>query len=271
MKKIILILNESHIPQRVIERAVFIAKESNSILEAIFIEDISTMDFGYPFPNDMYLANDNSLAEPDTGEVTPLMLGIAQQFRDECENKGIEFKIEIEKSVSVSHLITLSRFADLIIADSKSDSDGYSLQDLLVDAACPLLLVSPNAEPPQKIFLAYDGNISIMYAIKMFSYVFPEFSNLPTQLFTIVTGNVTRIPHLEEIKSWAAKHFAQFEIEMIIGNTRKQMVEHLRKDSEKCIVVMGAYSGSSMGRLFLKSTAESVINETNASLFITHE
>lgn len=48
------------------------------------------------------------------------------------------------------------------------------------------------------------------------------------------------------------------------------MVVHIRDGSEKAIIVIGSYRGSSIIRLFLKRTAETVINETNGSLFFMH-
>ncbi len=271
MKKILIILNESHIPQQVIKRAIHIAKESNSILKAVFINDINGLNFGYPFPNDLYLMGEKVRAETRTEESMKLLESLAQQFKDECNEQGINYTIEIDKAVSIKHLINLSSFADLIIADSKSDSNEYSLKDLLADAHCPLLLVSKNAEPIEKIYVAYDGSASSMYAVKMFSYIFPEYKNFNVHLFHIAAGDSSAIPHLDEIKSWASKHFSNIKFELITGSTKKQLVEHIRQGSEKTIIVMGAYSGSSITRLFLKSTAESVINETNASLFITHQ
>ena len=271
MKKILIILNESHIPQQVIKRAIHIAKESNSLLEAVFINDINGLNFGYPFPNDLFLLGEKVRAETRTEESVKLLESLARQFKDECNEQDIEYKIEIDKAVSIKHLINLSSFADLIIADSKSDSDEYSLKDLLADAHCPLLLVSKNAEPIEKIFVAYDGSASSMYAVKMFSYIFPEFKNFAIQFFHIADGNVDAVPHLEAIKSWASKHFVNIKFELIEGTTKTALVQHIRQNSEKAIIVMGAYSGSSVGRLFLKSTAEAVISETNASLFITHQ
>lgn len=271
MKKILIILNESRISQHVIQSAINIAKESRSILEAVFLNDISSLNFGYPFPNDLFLAGEKFSSKSRSEESMRLIQSDVQLFKDTCEEFKIEYKIEIDKTVSLTHLIDLSRFSDLIIADSGSDSDEYSLKDILLDAHCPVLLVSRNAEPIAKIFLAYDGSPSSMYAIKMFSYIFPELKNLPAHFFQIASENITEIPQLNEIKVWASKHFSNLNFKLIAGNARKELVEYIKQDSEKVIVVMGAYSGSSIARLFLKSMSESVINETNASVFITHE
>ena len=271
MKKILILLNESHVPQRVIKRAIQIAKESNSLLEAVFINDINGLNFGYPFPNDLYLLSEKVRSETRSEESLKILVSTAQVFKDECNEQGIEYKIEIDKAVSLKHLITLSSFADLIIADSKSDSDEYSLKDLLADAHCPLLLVSKNAEPVAKVYVAYDGSPSSMYAVKMFSYIFPEYMNFNIHFFQIASGDTIAITNLDEIKCWANKHFSNVKFELINGSTKKELVDHISHGSEKALIVMGAYSGSSIARLFLKSTAESVINETNASLFITHQ
>ncbi|MEP6713701.1 MAG: universal stress protein [Ferruginibacter sp.] len=270
MKKILIILNLSHTPPQLIKTAVKIAKESDSFLEAIFLNDTASPNFSYPFPNDMYLTGEHASVKKRSEESMELMLSIAAEFRDECEIEEIQFNMEIDRTVSVAHLITLSRFADLVIADSKSDSDEYNLRDLLADAHCPLMLVSKNAAPFQKIFVAYDGTASSMYALKMFSYIFPEYKNYPVHFFQIANADTGTIQHLDEIKSWASKHFSNIKFKLITGTVKNELVEYIRQNSEKIILVMGAYSGSAIARLFLKSTAELVINETSASLFITH-
>ncbi len=271
MKKILVILNESHVPQQVIKSAIHIAKESGSLLEAVFINDISSLNFGYPFPNDLYLVGESVKAETRRAESMKLLESIVQEFKDECNKYAIKYKIEIDKSASLRHLITLSSFADLIIADSKSDSDEYSLKDLLADAHCPLLLVSKNTAPIGKVYIAYDGSASSMYAVKMFSYIFPEYKNFNIHFFQITNGDIEEIAYMDEIKTWASMHFSNIKFELITGIIKKELIAYIRQDSEKSIIVMGAYSGSSITRLFLKSTAESVITETSASLFITHK
>ena len=271
MKKILLILNQCNIPQRVIKRAMHIARETNSLLEAVFINDTDGIDLGYPFPNDLYLIADKVRAATKTEDSRKLLEDLAQQFKDECDEQGIEYKIEIEQTVSVKHLLKLSCFADLIIADSKSDSDEYDLKDLLADAHCPLLLISKNAEPVDKIFVAYDGSISSMYALKMFSYIFPECRHFNVHFFQIRSQKHAEILYLDEIKSWAAKHFTNIKFDLLEGDVKNDLAEHIRIGSEKAIIIMGSYSASSLSRLFVKSTSEYVIHQTNASLFITHQ
>ena len=109
-----------------------------------------------------------------------------------------------------------------------------------------------------------------MHAIKMFTYIFPELKKLPVEFIHFSSGNITEIPNLAEIKTWAKRRFTNIEFHLISGDARKEIVEYIKTDSNKSIVVMGAYGRSSISRLFIKSLAGSVINGTDVSLFISH-
>lgn len=270
MKKILLILNESHLPQQVIQTAVNIANKSKSILEAVFLNDINALNYGYPFPNDLFLT-EKSRGESAAAEGTKLLNDMAKVFRDTCDGLGVEYRIDTEKAVTIKHLIMLSQFSDVMIADPQAESDDYSLKEILADAHCPLLLVPKKAVPAEKIYLVYDGSFSSMHAIKMFSYIFPEYTNLPAQFFHIGGPDMDGISHVNEIKVWASKHFSKLSFELIPANTKKELVAYMKKESEKAVLVLGAYSGSSIARLFLKNMAELIIGETSATIFITHK
>jgi len=270
MKKIIIILNESHIANQVIKRAISIAKATNSLIEAIYINDMDGLNYAYPFPNDLYLLTSPIYNESRMQESNKLLQDLAKEFSTECKAEGIAYKIDIEKYVSVAHVISLSNYADLIIADSKSNSDEYSIRDILIDANCPLLLVSRNAEQIENIVFTYDGTSSSFYAIKMFSYVFPEYKDFFIKLVHMAPTAGESIPDLIEIKSWAERHFINLKFESIKGDPRKDMVALLSENASRTLVVLGAYGRSALSRLFLKSTAESIINDTDCSLFITH-
>lgn len=52
-----------------------------------------------------------------------------------------------------------------------------------------------------------------------------------------------------------------------IANQKKELVEYMKQDSQKALVLMGAYSRSSISRLFIKSMAESVIHKTKFIIY----
>jgi nucleotide-binding universal stress UspA family protein len=273
MKKILVLLNAGYIPHHVITNAINIAGKTSSSIYAVILNDLNTdVEFDYPFPNDLTLTGTRiSKAEADS-ENRKRIESELQIFRDECELAGIEYYFEIDQNVSLKHLIELSKYSDFILVDAKSDSDAYSLKNVLIDAHCPVLLMSREAEPVARAVLLYDGSSSSIYAIKMFSYLFPEWSNLPTTIvYVSPSEDEENLPQQDDFQSWLSKHFTNVQIAVLHGKKPEQIFNFISTDTSHTIAVMGAYGENAIHRIFHKSLAESVLNNTHASIFIAHE
>lgn len=272
MKKILVILNAGRIPQHVISGAIDMARKTSSFIYAVFLNDLKTgPEFDYPFPNDLALAGKSVLSEPAKLENRKRIESELQVFKDECEHGGVPFSYEIDEVVSVKHLLHISAFSDLIIADARSDSDEYTIKDLLIGAHAPVLLLSKHFEMPRSIVLCYDGKLSSMYAIKMFSYLFPEWIGLPTKLLYVSSAKNDQLPHESHFQSWVNQHFRNLVKEILHGNPQEQIVDAILPDSEGKMVVMGSYGENTLSRFFHTSLSNAVVMQTYASLFITHE
>ncbi|MCU7551725.1 universal stress protein [Chitinophagaceae bacterium LB-8] len=272
MKKILVILNAGHFPQHVISSAIDIAKKSSSFIYAVFLNDLKTSpEFDYPFPNDLALAGTNVLTEQAKLENRKRIESELQVFKDGCDVEGIPFSFEIDEVTSVSHLLHISSFSDLIMADARSDSDEYSIKDILIGAHAPVLLVSREWKSPEKIILCYDGKLSSIYAIKIFSYVFPEWTGLPAKIIYVTSKQDEQLPHEGHFQNWINHHFSNLESEILHGNAEEQIVNYIHPDSEGKIVVMGSYGEHTLSRIFHTSLSNAVRTQTYASLFITHE
>lgn len=272
MKKILVILNAGHIPQHVISSAIVIARKTSSFIHAVFLNDLKTTpEFSYPFPNDLALTGTNMTGEPAKLVNRKLIESELKVFKDECAHAGLACSCEIDETISVQHLLQISSFSDLIIADGSSSSDEFTIKDILIGAHAPVLLVSKEVAPPENIILCYDGKPSSIYAIKMFSYLFPEWTSLPTKLVHVSSKASTQIPHESHFQSWLNQRFRQFEKVTLHGDTQEQIVRFIRPNSEASIVVMGSFGENTLSRIFHKSLSNAVLAHTNASLFITHE
>jgi hypothetical protein len=272
MKKILVILNAGHIPQHVISSAIDIARNTSSFIYAVFLNDLKTdPEFNYPFPNDLALTGTNILGSPAKLEQRKLIESELQVFRDECNRAGIQCSFEIDETVSVKHLLHISSFSDLIIADANADSDEYTIKDLLTAAHAPVLLVSKTLVVPGNIILCYDGKPSSIYAIKMFSYLFPEWTSLPTKLIHLSTAADKQIPHEIHLQSWLRQHFQHLELFVLHGNEQEQIVNFIQPNSAANVVVMGSFGDNTLSRIFHRSVSNAVLLQTEASLFITHE
>ncbi len=136
---------------------------------------------------------------------------------------------------------------------------------------CPVILVQKNSVLPLRVFLAYDGSMSSIHAIKMYSYLFPQWHTVNTFLVQVNPEKEDEISNQKYIQDWLTQHFPQLTIKVMKGNVEKELLSFLHAHSEKALVVMGAYGRKGLSRLFHESLADSVINQSHASLFISHQ
>ena len=278
MKKILVVLNGADAPTHVISSAIAIAKENNAMLHAVFlIPFVYKAALAYPFLNDLSLAAmDTSSGASIEEENQALTTDNIQLFVDACDIAKVTCKISSGRETPLEELIQHSAFADLIIADAKTDFAStismpltVSLGDLLTDAHCPVLLLQEEMKQPAEIILSYDGSFSSIHALKMFSYIFPEWRNVPTRLLSITPDK--HLEHEEYIKDWLPRHFTNAGITLLKGTVKKEITETIRQHEHNTLVVMGAYGRTAVSRLFRKSLSNTVINDTKAALFISHE
>ena len=269
MKKVLVVLDGSSYPQYLVDFAVQIAKNTQSLLHPVFMKPQNVV--GYPFPNDMSVANSEVFTAADESlDDRKLMESHFQLFKDDCTVAQVSFSNAGSIDVSIEELIDHSAFADLVIAENSFDP-GYSLTELLVETHCPVMLIPRNAELPQQAILCYDESFSSMYAMKMYSYIFPEWNHLPTSVITINPKGDNGDRFDEYVSEWFLQHFKNLQTNTIIGNLHKELLSLVNKENNKAVVVMGAYGRNAASRLFHRSLANVVLENTDAILFIIHE
>jgi nucleotide-binding universal stress UspA family protein len=247
-----------------------IAKSTSSTLHAFFLtHDTKSPEFDYLFPNDLSLTQNRLTGKTFDQENLELLNANIKIFTDACNNKGVKFIIQ-DTDVSLKELISYSEFADFIIADAKTHLGRYRLADLLADAHCPVFLPSKESIEIKSVIVTYDGDYSSIYAMKMFSYIFPEWNDLDTSVIYLASS-IETIPSEEKITAWISQHFNRIKIQTIPGNIEKNLIDYINSNSENSLVVMGAYGRSTLSRLIHNSLADIVIEKTKASVFIMHE
>lgn len=271
MKKILVILNGTLTPQHVVNSAINIANTTSSLLHTVFMNyalDLAESD--YPFPNDLSLTRNSVTGKTFAEENAALLKSNIRLFEDECQTAKVDFYIEPDREISLGKLIEYSAFSDFILADANENFGQYHIADLLVDAHCPVYLVSKDVEKIENIILTYDGSLSSMYAIKIYTYLFPELRNLPTYLVHIASEKSDELPQEKNIKSWLPRHYSNVQIKILRGDVRDELVNYT-KSIPNSLAVMGSFGRSAMSRFFHKSLANRVIEDGKSSLFITHE
>ena len=272
MKKVLIVFNGVSYPGHVLDFAIKIAGIGSSLLHAVFMKPLHADEgMQYPFPNDLSLTEDKfSKLEEEQTDIK-VIEGNKKIFKNDCAAGNIECNIDDELEIPLDDLIEHSKFSDLIIADANDDLGKYSITELLARSHCPVILVQRYSAVPQQVFLAYDGSMSSVHAIKMYSYLFPEWINVNTFLVSVNPEKENEINNQKYLQDWLTQHFSQLTIKIMKGKPEKELLNFLHANSEKALMVMGAYGKKGLSRLFHESLADSIINKSNASLFISHQ
>jgi len=272
MKKLLVVFDGIRFSSSLSRFALQIAKRSNSLVHAVFTSPSMNTVVQYPFPNDLPLAAvEFEVSEEMEKENRDVINANIQVFNDNCKEADVNFTVDNDSDITIRELIDHSAFSDLILCDCKGEMGGFSIRELLAETHCPILLVPENAILPERMVFCYDESFSSIYAMKMFSYLFPEWKDLPGVLLSINPKGDNGNGHDEYLADWLPQHFTNIEQEAPAGNLQRELVSFIRKNEEPTIVVMGSLGGNTISRLFHKSLANVVLEETNATVFIMHE
>lgn len=198
-------------------------------------------------------------------------------FENRCKNADIPFKVHKDfYGLATQELINETRFSDLLFIGSNAfyqylggDLNDY-LKEILHKSECPVLIYPENFEPPQSLIFAYDGSASSVYAIKQFSYLFPELGNLPA-LFLYVTGKEdAEIPEVPELEELTSLHFKDLQCLKLIEGGDKGVIQWLG-EKKNPILVGGAFGRSFLSQLFKNSFMNEIISKHKFPVFISHK
>jgi len=171
-----------------------------------------------------------------------------------------------------------SAFSDMIIIDSHTsfftignNSPSPFLKDFLADSHCPVLIVPHTYTFFDKAVLCYDGTPSSVYAIKSFSYLFPDMADLKTTVISINEKPTNHLKDAHNFKDLIHMHYKGAEFEVLAGDANEELIKYLQANGGHSIVVMGAYGRNAISRLFHQSLSNKVIKELNTPVFITHQ
>jgi nucleotide-binding universal stress UspA family protein len=277
MKKILAAFDGVKYSDGASKYAIEIAKATNSMLIGVFVQDMRYLNFTYAYAWDQPFIDFNAIETSQKEEKEKVDLNI-QLFKRACDEGGVHHKIHLDKGVPLQALLDESTFADLIIIDSHTSFFSLGdknispfLKELLADSHCPVLIVPRDYKPFDKVVLCYDGSPSSVYAIKMFNYIFPEFKDLSTVVLTVNEKSTNHVKEGWNFKDLVRVHYGEAAYEVLRGDAETGLIEYLKTQGEKAVVVMGAYSRSAISRLFHQSISNRIIQEIKIPVFITHQ
>lgn len=266
MKKILVVIDELMIPNSALHFAIQIAVQEQATVFGLFVHPVMPVNF---MPRqDMMLQSavtDELNSNEDKIEKTNI-----EVFAEVCSKADVACRTHIIYNNFLDTLIDHTAFADLVVCNSDTHSDKYSLKNFLASSHCPVLLATKVFEPIESLVFTYDDELSSIHAIKTFTYLLRSFKNLPVHFVSVVPHSVMGIEYAELIKEWLPLHYSNATIEILKGEPRQELASFINNQNN-ALVIMGSFGRSYLSRFFKESHANYIIENTNSPLFIAHD
>jgi hypothetical protein len=134
-----------------------------------------------------------------------------------------------------------------------------------------VLLAPQKMHELEEIVFCYDGSASSIFAIKQFTYLFPELQNRRSILLEI---NKKGIPVFDEshyhLMDWLKTHFTSVQYECLEGTAKDRLFTYFFMKKNK-LIVMGAYGRGLLSTLFKRSSLDTLVRTVDLPIFITHD
>jgi len=280
MEKILLVIDGKELSMPALEFACYLGRLTKSTITGVFLENhpadqkpvLKTVSGSTSLDWELDETSEEYISKRKLIEATIV------DFRNACENRSVRCAIHRDAGVPASEVIAESRYADLIVIDAATSfnnkfegSPTDFVKDVLKDAECPVIIAPESFDGIAEIIFAYDGSKSAAFALKQFSYLFPELEDKRAILLRINDKGEWNDEDDDKHKltEWLQNRYSAIGFHTLKGDTDDRLFDYLFK-RKNCMVVMGAYGRNSISRFFKKSHADKIIRTVILPIFISH-
>lgn len=277
MKKIIAAIDGLKYSKATTECAISISKLSSAHLVGVFLDDFTYNSYNIYDLMVKKGVTAQELKQHEESDKHKRMKAV-QEFEKSCQEAGVNYSLHHDQNFALQELLHESIYADLLVIDSRETLTHYDealptgfIRDLLINVQCSVLLLPSDYRPFKKVSLLYDGEPGSVHAIKMFSYLLPEFQSTPSQVITVKASDEDKhLPDNHLMREFMKRHFPSTNFIVLKGNPEMNITDHLRQDDHEQLVVLGAYRRNMVSRWLKPSMADHLMKELKSALFISH-
>lgn len=276
MKKIIAAFDGLKFSEATLGYSVELAIRGKSVVAGVFLED-----FLYHSFNLFDMVGSQGISQTKLHHLLKKDEETRQQsvesFKKTCDKRAVNYLVHQDKSFAITDLLKESVYADLIIIGANETLNHFEqekptpfVRELLAGAQSPVLVVPPVHQPIERVVILYDGHPSSVYALKMFTYLFPWTAKYPAEIVHVNERKLALLPEGDLVGEYARCHFGEPVITQLTGEPEDTLVAHLKKAAPGTVIVMGAYSRGAVSRMFNSSMANKLMETLDLPLFIAH-
>jgi len=277
MKKIIAAFDGLKFSESTLNYAIHLAKLTGSHIVGVFLDDITYTSYKIYDVITQEGELNQKLSEYDDKDRATRNEAVSA-FEHACRIAGLNHSIHRDKNIAIQELLHESIYADLLVIDKKETLTHYEenlptrfIRDLLTDVQCPVLIAPEKYNPVEKLVFLYDGEPSSIFAIKMYSYLFPIPEYTTAEVVSVRSMDDTlHLPDNQLMKEFMKRHFRNVQYKVLKGFPADEVIHYLKEQSQNTMVVSGAYKRGRASRWFRPSMADILMKEFKVPLFIAH-
>jgi hypothetical protein len=278
MEKIILAIDAINPEINSIEFACYLADLTHSKIIGVFLENMVAEENPVftKVHGTLYLNWEIDTPSPAYQEKQMKIGQSISLFKEICKKKSVPYAVRCEGGVPVREMIRETRFADIVIVDAaisfNRNFDGVPakfVQQLLKEAECPVIIAPRKFQEIEEIIFTYDRSKSSAFAIKQFTYLFPELNDKKTIIVNVKKDEGWEAEDKYHFREWLQNHYSSIGFEELQGDTDDRLFDYLFK-KENEFIIMGAYGRTELSRFFRPSLADLLIKTLTQPIFISH-
>lgn len=263
MEKILLAIDANKPDKNTLEFACYLARLTKSKLTGVFLENT-------------VLSDTVTQGMQDIKAIECLPEDNIRWFNEKCINEETRHDLHTDKGVPITELVAESRYADLVVVDAETSfnkiyegSPTKFVTEFLHDSECPVIIAPEGFDGIDEIVLAYDGTSSSVFAIKQFTYLFPQLANKRISIVHVTNDGRWKEEEKDKFTCWLKNHYTDLHFIALKGETDSALFDFLLR-RKNIFLVMGAYGRSSISQLLKHSRAELIIKTITQPIFIAH-
>jgi hypothetical protein len=278
MAKILMALDGESPGKDILTFGIYLSRLTHSKITGIFLENQPANE--RPVVKKMY---DGTYVEWEVDENSAAWQKKMQQIDQSIEqfkafyaNHDIETGIHRDKGMPVKELMAETRYADLLVVDAettfKKEFEKLPtafVEEMLTKAECPVVIAPAGFDGIDEIVFSWDGGQSAAFAIKLFTYLFPQLNVKKVIIIYTKESETGNVSDKLKMQEWLECHYSAIQWEELPGEADTALLGYLLK-KKKVFIVFGAYSRSVISRFFRHSHAEKVIKTVTQPIFIAH-
>lgn len=279
MEKILLAIDAINPNKNALDFACYLGRLNKSAVTGVFLENLVAEERSVlkQLAGGMVYESEATVEDVKERQAkTALIEKNIALFKDGCVAREVNYHLHRNRGVPEAELVEESRFADLMVVppelsfhkNYEGTPSGF-VKELLKKVECPVIIAPEIFEAIDEIIFTYNGSSSAVFAIKQFTYLFPQLHDKKVTVIQVNEKGEWQDPDKYKLKEWLKQHYPGFSFQALKGDTDITLYDYVFK-RKHLFLVMGAYGRNTLSQFFKRSPADLLIKTVAQPIFIAH-